>query len=46
MLEFINQIYKNLNDNLEILTIFVDLSKAFDCVCHSELLNKVLDFRI
>jgi hypothetical protein len=34
-------IYDKLDNNKKVLTIFIDLKKAFDTICHTTLLNKL-----
>ena len=41
LINLTNKIYKGLDDSEEIAVIFLDLSKAFDRVCHSKLLYKL-----
>lgn len=41
LVEFINEIYKNLDQGNDVLATYIDLSKAFDCVNHIILLSKL-----
>lgn len=41
LVEFISEIYKNLDKGNNILATYIDLSKAFDCVNHNILLSKL-----
>ena len=41
LLSFLNYIYKNIDEGKKATAVFVDLSKAFDCVDHDILLKKV-----
>lgn len=41
LLSFLNHVYKNLDEGNKVMALFVDLSKAFDCVDHDTLLKKV-----
>ena len=36
-----DNIYEKLDNNHNVLTIFIDLKKAFDTICHTTLLNKL-----
>lgn len=41
LLSFLNLIYKALDEGNKVIALFVDLSKAFDCVDHNILLKKM-----
>ena len=41
LLSFLNYVYKNIDEGKKAMAVFVDLSKAFDCVDHAILLKKV-----
>lgn len=41
LLAILNYVYKNLDQNNKVLAMFVDLSKAFDCVDHKILLDTI-----
>lgn len=42
LLQFLTPIYEDLNDNKKVAGLFVDITKAFDTVDHSLLLEKLL----
>ena len=42
----VNKITNALEQNYHVLGIFIDLSKAFDTICHSKLLNKLENYGI
>lgn len=42
----INQIYRELDQNKNVMALFIDLTKAFDCVEHTLLLQKCLSYGI
>lgn len=46
VLEFVNDIYKSLEEKFYVVGIFIDLSKAFDSQNHKILLSKLQDVGI
>lgn len=41
ILQFVNNIYKSLEDKLYVVGVFIDLSKAFDSINHNILIDKM-----
>ena len=41
LINFTNKIYQGLDDENEVAMIFLDLSKAYDRICHEHLLYKL-----
>ena len=41
IVEFLNNIYENINDNHDSYIVYLNLKKAFDTVCHELLLKKL-----
>ena len=46
VLQFVNNVYRNLEDKLHVAGVFIDLSKAFDTLDHKILLHKLEYLRI
>lgn len=46
LLKILNYIYQNIDQNNEVIAIFIDLTKAFDCVDHKILLETLENFGI
>ena len=46
LIDFINQLANACEDKLTVVGIFLDLSKAFDCIDHSILLQKLRSYGI
>ena len=41
LISIIHEIYQSFDDNPEVRTVFLDISKAFDKVCHKDLIYKL-----
>lgn len=41
LLKFSNLINQNLNDNMHVLALFIDFTKAFDTLHHKKLMNSL-----
>ena len=44
--QLLNQIYTNINRSVITAAVYIDFSKAFNCVQHSTLLKKLMEYRI